>query len=345
MEVSSQIFDNSGKTRIIIFDSGMSMITHPLPPLTCPESTTQPTPVHVRTVVDAHNKKTLDIISQEGDESTISLVKVRIGYLTGHILVENHRPLENVPFSSDYISLSDCFINFDDETLDKASDISTLIQNIKTAKILKMLYSKDPTVNITVSTNWKYDLSDQTTFFDKTGRLVVHSSDILEKLKKTTKPIAPVMKRYELITDFTRRPRQILLSGKDQLIKWTYNRHQFKNQEIIQSSLNPTYEQPYLYEFMINGEQRIYMIQNVDGGEPKRACNVLKIWTEKSKNIGYFSAPMERFKTTLYLEDRGFVSIVDDEYKGFLLKYKKKRYAAVLELSTDKTYFREFRIT
>src|SRR5271170_6219322 len=65
-----QYIDNHGKTRMLIYPNGISLMTSPIPPLALKRVTTEAIkPVSIETTLTFAEKKGLQIVSQDGNKS------------------------------------------------------------------------------------------------------------------------------------------------------------------------------------------------------------------------------------------------------------------------------------
>ena len=150
-------------------------------------------------------------------------------------------------------------------------------------------------------------------------------------------------------TDFIQVPKTVVFTNPAHLSAWLVTRMKALTTTLtIPDRIEPTTalpfsEDPYPYHDVYTG--RIYLIQNVRGGEYARALNVCLQWLQHGINVGHASPPSTQDpKDTPYIiysisRDQTLVPVhlgaKGQAWSLQLLRYTADWYAAILPLSPD----------
>lgn len=192
------------------------------------------------------------------------------------------------------------------------------------------------------------------TFFNQ-GRIVVPSLEmaqqLLGKLDEYQRNLLAsdlmipeeIQGMYREASDFITQPFTVILVGERDLQAWlkSLKRVGFRN-VMIREQLDISYglsDEPYLF---MNADGKIYLIQNVLGGDRLRALGVTQEWTRSKKNPGYQGEPLDENETlpphVVYGISTAATPIpIEDLSNGAevflqLLSYGSNRYAAMLPI-------------
>jgi len=239
----SQVIDKNGKTRRLTYNSGVTLMTSPLPPLSLP-ITKEYEISHVPRIVAENfiKEKNLVVTYQDGDEESGRIqglwVKSNIqnsGLYYGYIPLDKSESYPSISFSSP--------ITEDPSGGTEISELKIMKKNRKTAELIQAYtlyeYSKlDDKEDINslffVDENHQYDIhtlgevieSDNNVIYSG-GKIVIPSEDVRDRLifyinnkllndpetVENYKDSKIIKNYYTRIDDFRKRPEEIIFSS------------------------------------------------------------------------------------------------------------------------------------
>jgi len=243
--VASQAIDNNGKTRMLNYKSGVTLMTSPLPPLSIPIDNDY-RPVSRNDAEDFIKKKNLKISHQDGDEEEGIIqglwVKSNVhnsGLYYGYIPLIRSPAFPSMPFSSP--------IKEDPTGGAETSELKIMRKNRKTAELIQAYtlyeYSKldeDDKGELrdifVIDEDHEYDtyslgevIEPDNDVIYSSGKIIIPSEDVMDRLVfyvnnkliddpetvKNYKNSKIVRNYYARLDDFTKRPEEIIFTSPD----------------------------------------------------------------------------------------------------------------------------------
>ncbi len=363
--VESQYIDDHGKTRMLNYSMGVSLMTPPLPPIGYTRSVSISTTLRESTTIaDAINfveQKGMEIVSQDVVNDSIVGLWTTQGYSLGagsptvnYIPLTPSTQLKDVEVTSRINPLRT-----------QASSLAIWRRNRDIVDLLKKYalyayslgtYHAVNSYNI-VDLKWHYDIENisrsidgNKTFYDD-GKIIVPSDNIRIRLHSylliqllNDRPRVESLKdkvllwdHYTKIDDFTSHRNEIVLLGIEQLHMW-FNANRDEN--IVHINIQPLLKRPYFYKNYKLGNS-IMMIQNVEEGNIRRALAVSKRWNEDRVNLGYnvggtdiaeLDDP-EDYQYVIYTIDGLLASTKLRRSEIIVMRYDRNTFAAVLKMN------------
>ena len=243
--VESQYIDNNGKTRMLNFSDGVSLMTSPLPPFNVPTSDKKINKVDIDTALEFIEERKLKIMVQDGD---INLgikglwveSKDREIYF-GYIPIKQSRPLDDINFNS--LALSNPL------RLGKISDLKNMQHFRKVADFLRQYtlfeYSNNPENfnkdNFVVIPDYHYDIDSLegklipgNKVMYKHKKIIVPSKEVYKRLimflksellndtpgVKNFKDRSTIKDYFRTLSDFKKSNNQLTFLNRTNLIEW-----------------------------------------------------------------------------------------------------------------------------
>jgi len=189
-----------------------------------------------------------------------------------------------------------------------------------------------------------YDtINEQTNFYDpESNELYVESEEVKRRLETyldISKKYIPSLMKDGVVPnvspeDFTSRTNQLVFTNDKILKEWILNNSNKGYSKLIHNSLSLNHMVKNIYYVAIG--DKIFGIQNVEGGDKKKAHYVSYMWNQNSINIGYYvkDEDLEGFKEPIKIVyDDG--QELNDGYTVFaypkLDKDDEAKYAAIIE--------------
>lgn len=356
--VSKQYIDDKGKTRLLVYENGITIFTSPLPPLDASVTTkTKSTPeAPVSSVKEWIKEVDLQIKFQDSDGKVVQGLWVeseKRNIYDWYIPVEVGDALEGVDLVPAY--LNDPF---------RTDASSELTEARKTKKVAYMLmqytlfeYSFDPSGfgenSFVVDKDHVYgvgewDLSDRlergNAVFYRDDKLVVPSEEIrkrlvnyvqVELMRDKNRVLGYKNRKfmdgyYVSLFDFTNRKNTLIFTTTESIQEWA--RRSVINNNSVRSFVDVNTRRPYLYFNPYFRDGEIVMIQNVSEGDITLAATVSQKWNSNHVNEGF--EPLGPYFTgdryNVFTEDKGLVSENWDEKLPSVIEYPNGEYGAVL---------------
>ncbi len=241
--VVSQVIDNNGKTRMLNYKSGVTLMTSPLPPLSLPIDKNRLF-ISRDGVEDFMRKKNLEISYQDGDEEEEIIqglwVKSKMqnsGLYYGYIPLEKSQAFPSIPFSSP--------ITEDPSGGTETSELKIMKKDRKTAELIQAYtlyeYSKldeddkeDFKELFTIDEDHQYDINTlgeviepENDVIYSYGKIIIPSEDVRDRLTfyvnnklindpetvKSYKNSKIIRNYYTRLDDFKKRPEEIIFGS------------------------------------------------------------------------------------------------------------------------------------
>lgn len=359
-DATSQVIDSHGKTRALIYKSGVSLITSPIPPLSVElGDISDIKPASLKDVTDFLKRRDLQIISQDGNaEDGIQGVWIEPkeenpGIYYGYIPLKKIAAIKNVPFST----------KNDPLRTDNSSELLDYRNNRKIAEVLKQytLFTFasspdiDPDAMFVIDPTHKYELSklnkkfipDTPVIYSKSKiivptekakiNLISYLKTVLAKDKKglmAMKDAVNLDKWYLSITDFRSASHQIIFSSKNGLMRWRNTKVLDAENHTVSQDTDSTTLEPYFYRNPNIRKEHLMIIQNVVDGDLEKAVATSHKWLKDRVNIGANPAESDTaISYTVYTRDG--VSAVekivrDTKEMASVIKYPNGDFGAIL---------------
>lgn len=357
---ASQYIDDTGKTRMITFTSGVSLMTSPLPPLNIPVDR-KITRVTRRKAKDFIKKKGMVIMMQDGDSVDMKIqgvwvksnISINSGIYYGYIPIEIANAFDDVEFTPPTLN--------DPLRGDATSDLEMMYKTRKIADYLKQYilfeYSRDPENfdpdDLIVRPDHIYNISklekrlipDNDVMY-KNSRLIVPSEKVANHLISflqvqllnnqneilSYKDRYVIKDHYRTLTDFRKASEQLIFLTTESLERWMCEKSR-GNENVVRSHLLSTdNQQPYFYRNSKIGQGKLTLIQNVKDGELSRALAVSSKWAKDKVNLGFNTPPSsEELTYAIYTEDgvEKIVGKISDRVSHYILN-RDGNYASIL---------------
>jgi len=313
--VVSQYIDDNGKTRMLNYGDGISLMTSPLPPLNIEVDNT----INKVTLEKAKKfikERNLKISMQDGDSEIRQIQglwvkdeKSNPEIYFGYIPIEVSDALPDVIFVPEILN--------DPLRTDKSSDLQKMRKNRKIADYLEQYtlfeYAQDPEnfdeeTAFVVDKDHKYDIEilgkkliKDNNIIYYNGRIIVPSEEIKEKLIGRLKvyllndspgvlkykDYTVLQNYYKSLSDFRAIPNQLVFLNRLSLIRWKQERIHNKNNSKVFDQPNEDMWEPYFYRNTYILNNRMCIIQNVEDGMLEKALLVGMRWMKDKINIGY----------------------------------------------------------
>ncbi len=359
-DIESQYIDDNGKTRVLNYRSGVSLMTSPLPPLNVPIDKTI-REIKPKTALKFIKEKGLQITMQDGDKETkriqglwVESINSEIYY--GYVPVKMSDALSNIEYTPPTLN--------DPLRTDENSDLQKMQHNRKVADYLKQYtlfeYSRNPKEfseeNFIVIPNHKYNIEtlykklipDNDVMY-RDGKLIVLSEDIADRLTaflqvqllndtpglKGYKDRTVIKDYYRTLSDFRKSEGQLVFLTRSSLLRWKSEKARNAGQTLIVSYIRPTFVEPYFFRNTNVAKGRLALIQNVETGSLEKALTVAEKWAKDRVNPGFrveIGPAAERVTYTVYTKDgkEETVKPLGKEERVNVIKYPNNEYAALL---------------
>ena len=297
---SAQNFDSNGKVNKLLLEGNVIISVSPMTPLDVPSfdpSSIQP----------VSNKKAKKIIEDLG-------LKV-----TDNLEIEVDRPLFSARIESDQ----------SDSSRSGKSNLKNFRNARKLAFFLKKYalyaWANDPDNFgkgvFVIDETHDYEIDKLSKTFTKNnsiysnGKITVHSKSIRNRLinyvdiqLSSNKPEVENLKTasfiegyYQTLSDFTPHPHELVFIGYESVMNWIRKGALLQTDNVIQDELNSLTQSPYYYINPNIQRDTIFIVQNVAGGDIRRAIAVCVNWNENKINSGYETDPLEEDKIIPYI--------------------------------------------
>nr|QBK86209.1 MAG: hypothetical protein LCMAC102_00030 [Marseillevirus LCMAC102] len=361
-DIESQYIDDNGKTRVLNYQSGVSLMTSPLPPLNVPISK-EIREIAQKTALKFIKAKGLQITMQDGNQQKIQglwVESINSEIYYGYIPIKVSNPLSNIDYTP--LTLNDPL------RTGKNSELQKMQHDRKVADYLKQYtlfeYSQNPKKfseeNFIVIPDHKYDIEtldkklipDNNVMY-RDGKLIVLSEDIADRLTaflqvqllndtpglKNYKDRTVIKDYYRTLSDFRKSEGQLVFLTRSSLLKWKSEKIRIAEQTLIVSYIRPTFVEPYFFRNTNVAKGRLMLIQNVENGSLEKALTVAEKWAKDRVNPGFrveIGPAAERVTYTVYTKD-GEEEVVKPSGKEehvSVIKYPNNEYAALLFFKT-----------
>ena len=324
--IESQYIDENGKTRILNYGSGISLMVNPIPPLDLPVS---------REIYSASRKKVLDFINGHGLKITkqevstetspsvetspstagdsaegfwveeVSIENARV--TKGYIPVESTKPLKNVERTAS--------TQEDPIRVETESELQQMHHSRKVADFLKQYtlfeYAKDPENfgkdSFIVKKNHVYDIESLGPYLTPNNKVMYHNGKLVVLDKETIKRLLSFLKvqilndrngvmayrdrsvvkdYFRTLSDFRKTPDQLIFLSKASLVRWDAEKHSDNKNQVVSYFIRDTKE-PYIFRHPKFLKGRMVMIQNVKDGDLELCFEVGEKWVKDRVNLGY----------------------------------------------------------
>jgi hypothetical protein len=356
----AQVIDSHGKTRALIYKSGISLITSPIPPLSLEEvDISDIKPASLKDVTDFLKRRDLQIISQDGNaEDGIQGVWIEPkeenpGIYYGYIPLKKIPAIKNVPFST----------KNDPLRTDNSSELLDYRNNRKIAEILKQYtlftFANNPDIApsdmFVVDPIHKWDMSKlnkkftpDTPVIYNDGKIIVPSEKAkinlisylgaaMAKDKKGLMAMATATTLdnwYLSITDFRPAARQIIFSNKNGLMRWRNMKVTGAENHTVAQDTDATTLEPYFYRNPNIRKEHLMIIQNVVDGSLEKAIATSHKWLKDRVNIGANPEEADHsISYAVYTRDGATAVekvVRDTKEMASVIKYSDESYGAIL---------------
>lgn len=364
--VQSQYVDDNGKARMLTYESGVCLMTSPLPPLNLPadRKIQEVTREEAEQFIKARG---LEITMQDGDpgDARIQGLWVRSaersnsGVYYGYIPIEVSDAIPGVDFIPPALN--------DPLRTDASSELDGMHHARKVADFLKQYtmyeYALDPEGfskdSFVVDEDHVYTVSlldkrlykeDNDIMYSSRGKLIVPSEDVRERLMgflrtqllndtpsvMSYRDRAVVKDYYRTLSDFRKVPEQLIFLTQASLMKWKTESARGRTQNEVITYIRPDSFEPYFYRNYNISKGQISIVQNVENGDLAGALEVAEKWVKDRVNSGYrvddAGKAIERVTYTVYTEDGEGETIAGspEGEKVSVMEYPGGEYAALL---------------
>lgn len=363
--VKSQRIDDNGKTRMLTYETGICLMTSPLPPLDMPidQKIREVTREDAEAFIKTHG---LEITMQDGDPEDAliqgfwvrSAKRSNSGVYYGYIPIEVSDAVPNIDFIPPALN--------DPLRTDTSSELESMYHARKVADFLKQYtmyeYSLDPEgfseESFVVMSDHHYTISllekklykeDNDIMYSDDGKLIVPSEDVRDRLVTflrtqllndtpgvmSYRNRAVVKDYYRTLSDFRKVPEQLVFLTRLSLVRWKTESTRGRLQNEVITYIRPDTFEPYLYRNYSISKGRLAIVQNVEDGSLEGALSVAEKWEIDRVNSGYrtdISKAPERVTYTVYTEDGEGETVVGSPggERVSVLEYPGGEYAALL---------------
>jgi len=366
-QIEGQHIDNHGKTRMIKYKSGLSILTSPIPPLNVKNIPLDVKPTKSDAVVAFMKANKLkgthaqleDTHAQlEGTHSQLEGKKAIGIWVTSEdngILFNGYIPMVPV-LSSALEKLKDAPPYFLDIVAKKESVLDRIRNDELVAEYLKQYaiweYSTKPegfedrfvvvpkhTYEVEELAGRLFKNKNKVMYFQ--DKLIVPSEEIKKRLVEyvsvvkfnskvlveTFKHRSELFRAFEVLSDFKFRPGELVMNGRDEYIEYVRKRQSYN----VQLLPNETLTEPYFYRNASIRGGELCMIQNVFDGTLHGALGVAEEWAgPNNRNMGFGYESTEEVNTSYAVLDMyGNVKEGDVKNKLYIMEHGGK-YAAML---------------
>lgn len=348
----SQYIDDNGKTRMLRYSNGVCLMTSPLPPLDLPTSR-QIITVPISKAQKFIKAKKLKIISQDGNIDdgiqgfwVESAIIENSGMYYGYIPVEVGPSIKDVQFVPP--TMNDPIRTDDESELQSVNHLRKVAEFLQQYTMFK--YSLNPEEfdidSFVVDPNHKYDIDSldkrlipDTPVMFRGGKIIVPTKEtavrlisfLKVKLLNNSKGVmsystrAIVKDYYKTLNDFRRSPQQLIFLNYTSLLRWKIEKFQRETTNTLSSYLRQDVIEPYFYHNINIENGKVYLIQNVYGGNLENALGIAEKWNEDRINPGYKYITESSGK-------KGY-SVYSEEGKGAVIPGENSKTIKVLEYS------------
>lgn len=130
---------------------------------------------------------------------------------------------------------------------------------------------------------------------------------------------------YKTLNDFRRSPQQLIFLNYTSLLRWKIEKFQRETTNTLSSYLRQDVIEPYFYHNINIENGKVYLIQNVYGGNLENALGIAEKWNEDRINPGYKYITESSGK-------KGY-SVYSEEGKGAVIPGENSKTIKVLEYS------------
>jgi len=368
-DLKEQYVDTYGKTRIVVYNSGMVIYTPPLPSLNVkllkdPQkvSTNKKTALEfIENYNKSHPQNKIIITMQDVGESSLQglWIKQKGILYYGYIPLKDN-PFDSKPLGGEYKNVPHVSPEkIDPMYLEGNSKLGSMRNARRISDILKkyvlymysVFYPEKP--KYVIDKDHEYDISklDKKFFiegndviYNNENRIIVGSEKIKNGLKYHLKIQMLNNKKYVMnmknlifipdyfhtLDDFKKEKDNNIFLSRESLEEFIHNKNISKNK--IHDTLITNTKWPYFFNF----RERIVMIQNVENGSLENAFSISKMFSEKKINYGYYTkSEFEKIDLMLYEPRKeDYVNAPKNEIINIntipLIKYENDDWAAVL---------------
>lgn len=318
--IKSQYIDDSGKTRILNYDGGISIAVSPIPPLDVREApiddVIQVSLEYALTFIAERNFQITEKCGyEEGDLMSGLWLQGNESISFGFIFINqtDEKSLESIrdiPYNSDVL---------DPILVGTKSEMDIMRSNAKIAEYLKQYslieYAHNPTTfginNYSVKPQHEYNLPENlgskltrfSPYFYRGSRIAVHDIDTRDRLMMYAKVTAyndsTMIQRYKLkavidgplfyksVKDFRVQPNQFVFATQLDVLRWKNEIFNNIANYTVNSIPLPDSKYPYYYRNLKIMGGRLMIIQNTREGTFPAALAVSKKWELQHINPGY----------------------------------------------------------
>jgi len=357
-EAESQYIDEEGKTRALYYENGLTFMTSPLPPLNIPQHYSE-NKVTVDEALEFIKEHNLEIQYQEGDGENIKGIWVksknyekRGGVYEGYIPVNLTNRLDKVKVKQ---FPSDPPLHLSTSKLQKMREMKKLAIYLEQYTIFE--YSRNPETfgndSFIVDPDHRYNLDELKKrlvsgnhVIYRDGKIIVPSRDVKKRLlyylkvQKLNDSIGVerfsnrtvIQNYYRSLSDFRKVKGQLVFTDTLSMLRWRTNKMKAVKRNDVSPYILPESFEPYFYRNNNIKFGELMIVQNVKGGDLKRALTVVSQWDSKKINSGYYIKPspdIDENKSVVFSVDgRIDEHEIDDGYP--ILQYPNEKYAALL---------------
>lgn len=307
-DASKQYIDENGKVRALIYNDGMYISVSPLPPLRKKEVVIIAPSGNVQWEIAKSfiNKYEFTIVGKN-EEGILLNLPIPYGFI--HTQTASEKLMFYPRLSR---SFRDSLVPARDSLLQKFRDNKKLALYLR--EYILFLYSNFPSEEfedrvVIAPRGHDYTLGITGTLtlnnklFIRRDKLLVPSIDSKSKLLYYLKTMlfnqyAKVMEyknrtlitgEYDSISDFIQRRGELIFLNPLSLLEWISRIINKIPINKVQTEINFRTARPFFFSSpnLVGG--KIVIVQNVSGGELKKALNVSAIWIQKKYNLGYYS--------------------------------------------------------
>lgn len=361
--VESQFIDQDGKTRVLHFDSGVSFVTSPLPPLDLP-NVREVRETTLENALEFIEREDFVITEQDGNVETRQIqglwIKPKDGYSSefpfvfGYIPVEVTEALESVNFSKE--TSNDPIRTEDSSYLEEMYKVRKIADFLKQYTFYE--YASNPQSfsrdSFKVIEDYEYDIpklnkrifkEGNDIMYTLDGKLIAPSEEVVNNLMNFLKVSllndrfgvmdyrnqTVIKDYYRTLNDFRKEENTLIFLSRSGISQWKMK--QREKTHVIETRFYKWSIEPYFYRNVDLARGKIVLIQNVMNGY-NAAIEVCKEWRDNNVNLGFYiksSETNDKEEVVVVSSERPIVSKFSKN-KCYILNLGDNNYASILPL-------------